>query len=425
MQPQTLNSSELRARPLRPTRRAVVLFLAGVVLAVAGEILGSNELRFLGIVLVALPMVMWLVRALTPPRLELTRTVYPRTVAAGDRLRVVTELRNNSVFGVEPSSYADIVTGADRSHVGGVLPAIASRLHPREGRRRRRIAYSLDRMRRGVRQVGPLLYENVDGLGLTRRVMLLGEGTTVEVWPQVHDVDAFEIPALRMGREIEVSLGRSGEADDVITREYRRGDPLRRVHWKATARAGELRIRQEEHHSEAVSHVILDTSSCGDADYHDGFELSVSVAASVINRLHEVGFDTELSGTCATSDIEGNSLDGVRTGATATLDPLMRKLMLLEWAASDAREQVDQIAQQLARNASGPLVYVGRTASTAVVDLAGFGQPAIAILCAEANERDAMHTSAQQLRSAGWDVVCMNASAANPWAQLQRLEATA
>ncbi|MFD2674707.1 DUF58 domain-containing protein [Gulosibacter bifidus] len=425
MHSQTLDSSDLNGRPIRLTRRGVALLIAGCVVAVAGEVLGSTELRFFGLAMLALPLVMVLLKCIVPPRLEVTRTVYPTTVAAGDRLRVVTELRNTSVFGVEPSSYADIVTGADRSHVGGVLPAIATRMHPREGRRRRRIAYSLNRMRRGVRQVGPLLYENIDGLGLTRRVHRLGEITPIEVWPQVHDVDAFEIPALRSGREIEVSLGRGGEADDVITREYRHGDPLRRVHWKATARSGELRIRQEEHHSEAVGMLILDTSDCGDVLHDDAFELSVSVAASVITRLHALGFDTELCGTQETEDIEGDSLEDLRVTATAPLDLLMRKLMLLHWAKPDASSQVDAIEARVARTGNGPLVYVGRGFDDEAIELAGYGNPAIAVICADSPNFDEANEAAYAFQQAGWDVIVMNAAARDPWAKLRRMEASA
>lgn len=408
---------------MRLTRRGLILLIAGVVVAIAGELLGSNELRFLGLVLVALPVVMLVSRLLVPPRLEVSRTVYPTTVAAGDRLRVVTELRNQSIFGVEPSAYADVVTGSDRSHVGGVLPGIASRMHPREGRRRRRIAYSLERMRRGVRQVGPLLYENTDGLGLTRRVLRLGEVTQVEVWPRVHNVDAFDIPALRSGREVEVSLGRGGEADDVITREYRHGDPLRRVHWKATARAGELRIRQEEHHSEAVSNVILDTSSCGDVVFDDAFELSISVAASVISRMHELGFDTELHGTRETRDLEGDSLDAVRVTATGSLDPMMHKLTLLHWAEVDAPNQLDYLEHRIARTATGPLIYVGRGEDRNAAQLAGYGRPAIAVICTDVADAEQSVETARVFQRAGWEVVLMNAASRDPWAQLRRLEA--
>ena len=46
--------------------------------------------------------------------------------------------------------------------------------------------------------------------------------------------------------------------DDVMTREYRHGDPMRRVHWAATARHGELMVRQEESVTTPEATIILD-----------------------------------------------------------------------------------------------------------------------------------------------------------------------
>ena len=47
--------------------------------------------------------------------------------------------------------------------------------------------------------------------------------------------------------------------DDAPTREYRHGDDLRRVHWRSTARVGELMVRREEQPWESRATVVLDT----------------------------------------------------------------------------------------------------------------------------------------------------------------------
>jgi hypothetical protein len=52
-----------------------------------------------------------------------------------------------------------------------------------------------------------------------------------------------------------------GNDDDLMTREYRRGDALRRVHWKATARHGELMVRQEEQRTFPEARLLIDTRS--------------------------------------------------------------------------------------------------------------------------------------------------------------------
>ena len=50
----------------------------------------------------------------------------------------------------------------------------------------------------------------------------------------------------------------AGSAEDVSVREYRRGDELRRVHWRSSARVGELMVRREEQPWEARATVLLD-----------------------------------------------------------------------------------------------------------------------------------------------------------------------
>ena len=51
--------------------------------------------------------------------------------------------------------------------------------------------------------------------------------------------------------------------DDIATREYRHGDDLRRVHWRSTARVGELMVRREEQPWESRATVVLDTRAAG------------------------------------------------------------------------------------------------------------------------------------------------------------------
>jgi uncharacterized protein (DUF58 family) len=80
--------------------------------------------------------------------------------------------------------------------------------------------------------------------------------------------------------------------DDAATREYRDGDDLRRVHWRSTARVGELMVRREEQPWESRATVVLDTRLYA----HRGegptasFEWAVSAAASIAVHLREAGY---------------------------------------------------------------------------------------------------------------------------------------
>ena len=436
------------AKRLRPTKRSWGLLVAGALLLVGAYLLGRVELLALGGFFVALPLGTWLLRALFKPRLRLERTVFPHTLAVGDRIRVVNEIENLSIVALEPVTYVDLTPGASVSSVGGVLQSIASRLHRNERKRRRRIAYTLDSMRRGVHRMGPLFLENVDGLGLTRRVLRVGESHEVEVWPRVHEISALDVPSTRTGGETEAGLAAAGDSDDVLTREYRRGDAMRRVHWRATARHGELQVRQEEHHAEVSSLVVLDTTRSpveratpapatifdlmDTPERADGavvdpvFEHAVSVAASVVVRLHELGYETELFETKRfLDDAEHPRQGGLRVAAEESLETLMRHLMVTqpdEHARTPARDSaLDDLVARARRLHRVPLVVIHRALDGVELDavrgLATIGTPAIAVLVAEREVPEALQESFSR---AGWDVVVMTTDGGDPWASAAR-----
>lgn len=426
------------SKRLRPTSRAWGLVVVGAILLIAAYLLGRAELLVLGAFLVLMPIGTFLLRLAFRPRIVVDRSIFPRTIAVGDRVRVVSEIRNRSVIALEPVSYVDLTPGAARRSVAGVLPAIASRWHPNERKRLRRIAYGIDSMRRGVHEFGPLYFDNSDGLGLTRRVMQVGEPEEVEVWPRVHDVSALELPATRAGGEVETGIASSGDADDVLTRDYRRGDALRRVHWRATARAGDLRVRQEEHHAEVSSLVVLDTSASpadeaerapatifdvmdaasptAGAKVDAAFEQAVSVAASVIAHLHGLGYEVELFET--NEDTDGET--GHRVASADPLGPVMRRLMRTEPdghpAVGHRPESMGELVTRAERLGRAPIVAVHRgldgEALRSLQSLGFIGNPAIAVLVSDRAPSASVRAG---FAANGWQVVTMRASAPDPW----------
>jgi uncharacterized protein (DUF58 family) len=99
--------------------------------------------------------------------------------------------------------------------------------------------------------------------------------------------------------------------DDAATREYRYGDDLRRVHWRSTARVGELMVRREEQPWESRATVVLDTRAVA----HRGegptasFEWAVSTAASIALHLRGNGYKLRLV-TDSGVDVDASEGDG-------------------------------------------------------------------------------------------------------------------
>ncbi len=110
------------------------------------------------------------------------------------------------------------------------------------------------------------------------------------------------LPPVRLGRGAQGfgdgrqrSMAVGGE-DDVLPRGYRYGDDLRRVHWRSTARYGELMVRREEQPHRARCTVLLDTrrEAFRGAGPGSAFEWSVSGAASVLTHMLQRGYSVRL-----------------------------------------------------------------------------------------------------------------------------------
>ncbi len=108
----------------------------------------------------------------------------------------------------------------------------------------RKLVYRLHSRRRGLYRVGPAVVEATGPFGLVRRFLLDREAHFVTVLPRVVEIGQgwplghrpiHQVPRRRsLFEDPSRFLG---------IREYRRGDSLRRVHWRATARAGRLQVK--------------------------------------------------------------------------------------------------------------------------------------------------------------------------------------
>jgi len=87
-----------------------------------------------------------------------------------------------------------------------------------------------------------------------------------------------------------------GSAEDVTVREYRRGDELRRVHWRSSARTGELMVRREEQPWQSRATVFLDNRirAHRGQGIASSLEAAVSAVASIAVHLSQRGFTVRL-----------------------------------------------------------------------------------------------------------------------------------
>lgn len=293
-------------RRIRLTARAIILLVVGAAATAAAYLLPSPPLLLLGIAALALPPVALLLAVPQLPRFQVRRSVgegggavaavADGMVAVGDVVEVMLELRG-SARRSPPCRIADEVgplapewigvadaagrvngrvNGPVDGHDEGVieLPALDRGAELRRG-------YALVPGRRGAHRIGPLFAEALDPLGLVRSISPIGGTTSVVVAPRVEAVlprspgGEGELGEQRMRQHLLLS-----GAEDLSTREYRSGDPLRRVHWRQSARLGELMVRQEEPGTQPMLRLVVDNRADGGADAAQ-FERMLEIAASL------------------------------------------------------------------------------------------------------------------------------------------------
>ncbi|HYV59834.1 MAG TPA: DUF58 domain-containing protein [Acidimicrobiia bacterium] len=260
------------------TRRGWSLAGAALGLALAGRLLGTVELWILttGIALLLVTSMVWA----RTRRLDLVaeRTIRPARLYVDGEGQVDLALANRSDRATPLLTVTDVFDDGRRA-ARFVLPSLPAGESAKA-------AYRLPTNRRGRFHIGPLAVSATDPFGLARRTWTLTTPGDVLVCPRVHHILAPRQAGGRLVASVETVHARAQAADGeefLTLREYEVGDDLRRVHWRSTARVGDLMIRQDEAQWRARAVVLLDTRPGA----HEGrsFETAIEATASVVDRL--------------------------------------------------------------------------------------------------------------------------------------------
>jgi uncharacterized protein (DUF58 family) len=154
----------------------------------------------------------------------------------------------------------------------------------------RTLAYEIVCHRRGYFQVGPTVLETGDVMGLYRRYRVGTEPQYITVLPQIIPLTSYEIGSRRPIGEIRM---RENVMDDPTRlrgiRQWQPGDPMRSVHWAATARTGSLHSKIYEPSSIIGATLVLDLHESTTPKQHEPVrgDLAIAAAASIATALHE------------------------------------------------------------------------------------------------------------------------------------------
>jgi uncharacterized protein (DUF58 family) len=284
------------------TLRAAGLLVGGASLAVWGWFSGWPELTALGAAAVTLVLLVLLVAGPTPHvRVALDQTALRvvRGQEATVRMKLRLPRRRRWLRIVEGSPSAPAAT-SPLTGAGGDLT----------------LRLPVDTSVRGERPIGPYAVVHGDPWSIVRRVTARSEGGVLTVLPRTVQIRRSALPALQQ-EESDFASRRSGDEHFFTLRDYVLGDEPRTVHWRSSARAGKLVVKQ--HVSGAPNHtvIVLDTDASayssddqfGSSWVAERFEAAVEVAASFAvahaHRAEQLYVITTLRGAPVTTAAAG------------------------------------------------------------------------------------------------------------------------
>jgi uncharacterized protein (DUF58 family) len=320
---------------MRLTRRGVCTIVVAAVLVALGLAAGYPVLVTLGaIAFGALAAAVGV--AGRRPRVEVIRQLFPDRVQRGARAGISLRVHNPGTRRQAGFTAIDRV-GADRVTIAvRALPAGAEQSY-------------LDRLptgRRGRHEVGPLTLRRVDALGLGRSELTLGETATLWVYPRTHPVRvvAGGLPLHHHdGTATETSP--RGSIDIREVRAYVPGDEIRHLHWKATARTGQLMIRDYADPHQPRFTVLLDDRReiPTSAEFEEAVEFAASLVVAATTTDHRCQLVTP---------------SGVDVSTTSGPDAVQRYLDELCVVSRAGETGLPLVPPALARAGGGTLVVV-------------------------------------------------------------------
>lgn len=216
------------------------------------------------------------------------------TAEIGDTVAVVVTLRNTGPLPIAWLLAEDLLPRRAFMFRPPNLALQGQRiqLQTLKGHGQKRFYYQLTCNRRGYYQLGPLVVETGDLFGLHRRFRVVTEPHYLQVYPPVIPLAGFDIASRRPIGEVRMAYRLYEDPTRIAgVRRYQPGDPLNRVHWRATARTGHLHSKIYEPSTVAGATVLLEFHQSSHPDHNEPYrsELAVTAAASIANAVYEMG----------------------------------------------------------------------------------------------------------------------------------------
>ncbi len=268
--------------------------IAGIsLLFLLGLLLNASILVFAAIVVTVVYLLARYQTRRATESLSAERTVSTEELEVGETISVQIRLNNRDTWNIPWVLFEDMVPARALHGPPPSLRLEGSNVRmcnvPASGNRV--ISYKVEALRRGYYQLGPAIAETGDLLGLHRRFRRITDATYVLVLPKLIPLLGYDVASRRPVGEIKVSY-RLQEDPTLVSgiREYAPGDPIRRIHWRASARVGKLQCKEYQPTSVAGAMLVLDMHEESNPVHHEPVrgDLAVTAAASICHSLMQM-----------------------------------------------------------------------------------------------------------------------------------------
>ncbi len=266
-----------------------VLLILGFSFVIGSDLLAYAMYSLLTLIIVS----RWLSKNWAA-QLTATRESSQLTAEINDHIGVELELTNQGTLPVPWILLEDVLSKKSFQHTPPSLELKSSRikLTMLRGGQKKKLQYHFKCNRRGFYQLGPTILETGDLFGLHRRFQVRTEPQYLTVYPKVVPIDGYDLSSRRPIGEIKMAHRLFEDPTRIAgVRAYQEGDPLNRIHWRATARTGKLHSKIYESSTVVGLTIVLDFHVNGFHPQHEPVrsELAVTAAISIANTIQLLG----------------------------------------------------------------------------------------------------------------------------------------
>ncbi len=281
------------------TTRGRCLLAGGLAAIVCAFVLDERDLLRVGIFAALLPIAGMLAGMARRVRLAAAHQVSPARLDSGTHGQVSLSLTNNGTIRSSTLEIAEPPTPDLTAGVRCLLPPL------RPGQRGQ-TEYPLRADRRGRFLLGPPTVRIGDPFGMWEEIRTLPVRTEVLVVPHVIRLAGMPVSTgSRSAAADRAVAGATGGDPDVGVRQYRNGDDIRTIHWRASARHDDLMVRLDEPVSHGEATVMLDhrAASHRGTGAQSSLESAITLAASISEHLlaadHQIRLTTHAGAVLA------------------------------------------------------------------------------------------------------------------------------